>query len=94
MRDYSGLVPYINNSKAAKSYGGPENYIRSIRTMGYAEGYADGLSERSASSYNSGLVTGCAVTGLTVMVFAAGIWLYKKYKAKKEREEYAQWNTK
>lgn len=90
MSNISGLMPYINFSKTAKVFGGPESYISTLRSSEYASGYSAGYS----SGNTTGLVTGCAVTGLAAGVIFGGIWLYKKYKAKKEREEYARWNIK
>ena len=90
MSNISGLIPYIDLSKTAKVFGGPESYISTLRSSEYSLGYSAGYS----SGYTTGLITGCAVTGLAASAVFGGIWLYKKHKAKKEREEYVQWNTK
>ncbi len=90
MSNMSGLIPYIDLSKTAKVFGGPESYISTLRSSEYASGYSAGYS----SGNTTGLITGGAIAVLAAGAVFGGIWLYKKYKAKKEREEYAQWNTK
>ncbi len=94
MSNESGLAPYIELSKTAKSYGGPKSYICTIRSSEYAAGLAEGLSERRAADFNSGLVTGCVITGTTALVVICGGWIYKKIKEKMEREDYVRWNRK
>ena len=90
MSNISGLIPYIDFSKTAKAFGGPESYISALCSSEYASGYSAGYS----SGNTTGLITGCLSTVLVAGAVAGGIWLYKKHKAKKEREEYAHWNTK
>lgn len=90
MSNMSGLIPYIELSKEAKSFGGPESYIGILRSSEYATGYSVGYS----SGNTMGFITGCAATGLLVGAVLGARWLYKRYKARKEQEEYAQWNTK
>jgi hypothetical protein len=89
MRNISGIAPYIELSKTAKSYGGPKSYIYKLRSSEYVSGYSAGYS----SGNTAGLITGCIVTGLATGVIL-GLWSYKKYKAKVEREEYTHWNRK
>ena len=90
MSNITGLVPYIELSKTAKSYGGPKNYICTLRSSEYASGYSVGYSSGNVS----GFIVGCAVTGLLVGAVAGARWLYKRYKANKENDEYVQWNRK
>ena len=86
MSNISGLVPYINLSKTAKLYGGPESFICTLRSSEYALGFSSG----SSYGFATGLITGCAATGLVVGVVFGARYIYKRYKAYKECEEFIQ----